>query len=188
MGCGTNKIEETQIGIIQEIVSNRKDFSEREAGMSIALQNSNTGTIQVIENLKEAPTEEALDTLKMLYGIESNFIKISPEKKFLFNQIFKDKEYTFLLKQNSEKSRWSPQIVDYLQKNNNLIFKNKKYEIYLSKPIFTSNGEYALVGIHANTWTGIGIYQKIDDEWEEAGLIAVYLVSPKIPFIKTEEQ
>lgn len=166
--CGANK-KRTQIEIIQEIVSQRKDFLKNESEMSIALQNSNIGSIHIIKTIEGAKTEAARDTLKMLYGIESNFakIKINSKKELLFNQIFKTGKYGFLLEQGSEKSRWKPGIVKYLNKNNNLTFKNENYDIYVSKPIFTLDGDLALVFVHYKAHSLVAIMGKEGEKWTE---------------------
>jgi hypothetical protein len=103
-------------------------------------------------------------------------------KDSIFDKIFNDKEFDYLLSQKSE-AKWD---IDKLKIDILLPYdKNEKTKdlssvIIISKPIYTHNKKFALVEVGKRTWRYVMVYRKEDNKWIVYKQITPITISLKV--------
>lgn len=132
----------------------------------------NDYVLEIIKSQKNKKTSSN-DSIFSGYG----FIDIEIDETL--QKIFNEKEYDFLLSQNAT-SNWdnnkiSKETIVY-EKNetgqNSIMYK-------ISKPIYTIDNKFALIGINKQSWEGIIVMQKKEEKWIEYKLIAPLIIQQK---------
>lgn len=147
---------------------NKIRFKNTNKVLYLEVLNSNNFVIETIKELNEYDSlsnKYKIDSLKQQIGLKSNEL----------NELFNSREYSFLTSQKV-KSNWNFEKIN--DNKTKPYDKNKKVEnqivIYISKPIYSSNGKFALVFVKS-TWGGIIIYKKVKSDWIEYKLISPML-------------
>lgn len=150
----------------------------KNSGKIILLKESNNNefVISIIKDLnhfEEIDEKIKLDSLKKSIGIDSN-------KKF--NLIFNKNEYSNFISQENN-SKWDFNRINnataYIE-NKNIKATNNNNILYVSKPIYTKNNNFALVYISSNNHSYIDVFEKINKKWIEYKLIYPMISVKKI--------
>lgn len=132
--------------------------------------NNNEYIISIINQLNDFEKSEnkfKLDSLKDEIGIENN-IK--------FNSIFNQKEYSYFISQKSS-TMWS---FDKVFGATISSATQSQGVLYVSKPIYTKNSNFALVYINNGKTSYIVIYEKVLKVWNEYKIIAPLFIITKV--------
>lgn len=137
-------------------------------------ENNNDFVISIINQLntiEESKNEIKLDSLKNEIGIKNN-VK--------FNSIFNLREYSILKSQKSS-SKWS---FDKVIGATNYSDVKGQLKLYVSKPIYTRNLNFALIYISNGKTSYIVIFEKTKKEWNEYKIISPMIVNAKVSLKK----
>lgn len=156
--------------IIDRIIQSAKKDSENKS-IRLNKANNNDYTIKILKS------EQAKSSQKNVEKLEYSFINIDKENIYV-RDIFNSNEYDFLISQ-SKSSHWSSKIIRQFSASNDFEYSN----ITISKPVYTSNKNYALVTIKKDNWQGIQILVKTNEGWIERGIIAPTFFQPKAGLI-----
>jgi hypothetical protein len=146
----------------------------------IALKDSNSNefVISIINQLnsyEKVGNKKKLDSLKQEIGIAENS---------KFNSIFSKKVYPHLISQKNSNSKWDFNKISDATPYSSLEKKdNKTLVLYLSKPIYTKDDNFALVYCSNSKTAYIIIFEKVDKVWEEFKIISPMIISPKAKVI-----
>ena len=154
--------------IIEKIKNNNPNKS-----IILEKSNNNNYVISVLNQLntfEKSKNNEKLDSLKNELGIENNEI---------FNSIFNENEYQYLINQKSN-SKWNFDKISGKMNSSNL--KNK-VNLYVSKPIYTKKADFALIYINNKKTSCIVIYEKKIKGWYEYKILSPLLISAKAKLI-----
>jgi hypothetical protein len=108
-----------------------------------------------------------LDSLKAEIGIQNNL---------KFNSIFNQKEYSYFISQKNN-SKWD---FDKIFRATNSSNVKSQVSLYVSKPIYTKNSNYALIYTTNEKTSCIVIYEKITKDWIEYKIISPMIINPKV--------
>jgi len=148
----------------------------KNSNKSITLKesNSNEFVISVINQLhsyEKVGDQKKLDSFKQEIGITEN-IK--------FNSIFNKKEYPHLISQKNSNSKWNFNKISDATPHSSLEKKdNKTLFLYLSKPIYTKDENFALVYCNNAKTAYIIVFEKVDKVWKEFKIISPMIINPK---------
>jgi len=139
---------------------------------SIILKESNNNeyVISVINQLntfEKSENKVKLDSLKAEIGIQNNL---------KFNSIFNQKEYSYFISQKNN-SKWDFDKVFGATNSSNV---KCQVSLYVSKPIYTKNSNFALIYTTNEKTSCIIIYEKITNDWIEYKIISPMIINPKV--------
>jgi len=139
---------------------------------SIILKESNNNeyVISVINQLntfEKSENKVKLDSLKAEIGIQNNL---------KFNSIFNQKEYSYFISQKNN-SKWD---FDKIFRATNSSNVKSQVSLYVSKPIYTKNSNYALIYTTNEKTSCIVIYEKKTKDWIEYKIISPMIINPKV--------
>lgn len=151
-------------------------FKSKYPSKTIFLNESNSNEfiisiVMELDSLEKINNKLKVDSLKQEIGIESN------EK---FNSIFNKNEYSYFLTQKNIHSKWNFNKI--LNAKNYNSFKQKQEDflnLYISKPIYTKNNNYALVNVRNPKTCYIIIFERSGKEWKEYKIISPMITSAK---------
>lgn len=108
-----------------------------------------------------------LDSLKDEIGIQNNL---------KFNSIFNQKEYSYFISQKNN-SKWDFDKIFGATNSSNV---KGQVSLYVSKPIYTKNSNFALIYTTNEKTSCIVIYEKITKDWIEYKIISPMIINPKV--------
>lgn len=155
---GYNNVDEDYI-ILKEIIAVSKKLDDNANTVSLSPKTSNRYTIDVVRALE--PRSQGINDETIVVDIDD-----------VLKHIFNDKEYKFLLSQESD-GFW-----DYSKIGDKNILRHEKDVIIkgtvlaVGKPIYTSDHKFALVQINTEKWKAVQVFVKNKDKWEGYKLIA----------------
>jgi len=176
ISCKT-EIKQNDYLLINKIIKQTKE-QDLDKTLVFKLNNSNEYVIAILNELNKYEINNErhkLDSLKRDLGIIGRGINYIDRDEIL-DKVFNKSEYYYLISQK-DNSQWDLNLIDkfYLEKSNN----NYSKTLQLSKPIYTSNNEIALVCINRVTSISVCIYTNVKGKWKEYKLIAPLIVQPK---------